>query len=101
MKKRIAGFRLFFGDISKRTRIMALVALVLFITAITLNGEWGEVLDSLLTFVVVAAVIAVFILILLGLTKIVGEKAAGFITAILMLGALGGCVGYVVSNWGY
>lgn len=91
----------FFGDIPMRTRIMGVVALVLFVVSITLSGEWDEVLGMALGFIALVVAVVVIGYATLGLSKVVGEKAATFIMMLVILGCLGGCVGYVLSNWGY
>lgn len=91
----------FFGHIPRRTRIMGGVTLALAAIAITLEGSWGEVGETIVLFGVIGLIILVVGFVAWGLSKIVGEKAATWITSLLILGALGGCVGFVVSNWGY
>lgn len=96
--KRLGGY---FGKMPPLTRFMAVLVLVLAPVVITVNGEWGEVLEFLVMFAVMAVGMVVIGFVTLGLSKIVGEKAATWIVCLLILGALGGCVGYVLSNWGY
>ena len=102
MKNFLGRLGIFYKDMPRQTRIMAVLALVLVIISIALNGvDWGEVLQFCLGAVGIFVAVLVIGFVTLGLSKIVGEKAATFIVMILVLGALGGCVGYVLSNWGY
>lgn len=96
--KRLGGY---FGRLPPLARFMAVLVLVLAPVVITINGEWGEVLEFLLMFAAIAVGVIVLGFVTLGLSKIVGQKAATWIVTLLLLGALGGCVGYVLSNWGY
>lgn len=84
----------------KRAPLLCALALLLFTIGITIEGSWGEVFDLLKTWIVIGVVLAIWIGIMLGLSKVVGAKAAGIIGGLLFLAVPIGFLFYIVACWG-
>ena len=88
------------SNVFKRMPILFTLTILLFTIMITIEGSWGEIFDLLKTWIVIGLVLAIWIGIMLGLSRVVGAKAAGIIGGLLFLAVPIGFLFFIVACWG-
>lgn len=84
----------------KRNHMLVILTVLLFFIGISLEGSWGELFDAIKGWVIIGVLLAVWIGVVLFLSKIFGPKVAGALGAIIFLAVPIGLFIFIAACWG-